>query len=108
MTTDYQKVLRGGAFLDEHYTDGNWREKIDWDRLDIAHPTHCMLGQLYGSYYGALSKLNIGYEEAERMGFDSPVAGLHRPMYTHDLTAEWKKVYAPVDDLATLTEGLLA
>ena len=40
------RVARGVQWLDDNH-DG-WRERIDWDRLDLDDLNDCILGQLLG------------------------------------------------------------
>jgi hypothetical protein len=39
-----EAARRGAALLDEKHP--GWADKIDTKRLNIAHPCHCILGQL--------------------------------------------------------------
>lgn len=55
-----ERVALGAATLDAAWArDGGWAGKIDGERLDLADPCDCVLGQLYGSYAYGLSGLNI-------------------------------------------------
>lgn len=51
------KVLRGIELLDREVPD--WREKIDWDRLNMADCFRCILGQLFGEYAEGVDYLKI-------------------------------------------------
>jgi hypothetical protein len=51
---------RGAKLLDEKY-EGDWREKIDIDELDMDNQDECILGQMYGDY-------EDGLEEVVRVG----------------------------------------
>jgi hypothetical protein len=62
---------RGAKLLDEKY-EGDWREKIDVDELDMDNQDECVLGQLYGDYEDGLVKLfgRCDYQAGEDYGFD--------------------------------------
>ena len=42
------RIDRGVLFLDE--TVPNWREQIDMTSLELDAPSHCVLGQVFGSW----------------------------------------------------------
>ena len=61
-----KQVSRGAALLDEKHPGWHWN--IDLDRLNISEPCDCICGQLYGSFYLGLRKLDIDHPTA-RYGF---------------------------------------
>lgn len=47
-TGDYsERVARGAALLDEHFGNGDWRARIDKDKLAMSSNRACVLGQLF-------------------------------------------------------------
>lgn len=58
----------GVAVLDEHVI--GWRDKVDADGLDMGDPCCCVLGQVFGDFYTGIETLDVGYGNAERLGFD--------------------------------------
>ncbi len=73
----------------------NWRDRLDAERIDVRSLRDCPLGQLYGDYSYATSKLS-GYPEYSREtcrwardhGFES--ANVVQEEYDM-LTAAWKE-----------------
>jgi hypothetical protein len=61
-------VKQGIYLLDAEVPD--WREKIDIARLDLADPCRCILGQVIGEFFAALTALEITTHEAMAMGFE--------------------------------------
>lgn len=51
------RVLAGVRFLDARVPE--WREKVNWHRLDIGSYTMCILGQLFGNYDNAICVLGL-------------------------------------------------
>lgn len=49
------RVARGAALLDQRLP--GWYGAVEVDRLNIADPQACILGQVYGSYYRGLHRL---------------------------------------------------
>lgn len=60
----------------------NWRDKIDFETLDMDSTSVCILGQIFGSYDKGLSALDIQSYGAEY--------GFSGEMYS-DLKREWAK-----------------
>lgn len=60
----------------------NWRDKIDFETLDMDSTSVCILGQIFGSYDTGLSKLDIQSYGAE-YGFSAEMYG--------DLKKEWAR-----------------
>lgn len=48
-----ERVAAGAAWLDEHRP--GWVDKIRITRLDLSSCTQCVLGQVYGHYFDAVS-----------------------------------------------------
>jgi hypothetical protein len=67
--TIQERVSAGARALDA--LNPGWEDKINLDRLDVANPQLCVLGQLYGEYCDAPSGLRDN--EIER-GFYANVA----------------------------------
>ncbi len=61
-------VKQGAKFLDENGPT-NWRQIIESESLDMLDCEACILGQLYGSFYGGRTKLGIGLASSEMYGF---------------------------------------
>lgn len=50
-TGDYsERVARGVALLDEHFGNGEWRNRIDKDNLHMSSNRACVLGQLFARH----------------------------------------------------------
>jgi hypothetical protein len=71
------RVARGAALLDEKLP--GWADRIDLDRLDLASPCRCVLGQLWldkplgdheDPFDAAMGDLDLGFSEPSRFGFD--------------------------------------
>ena len=60
------EIARGAAYLDERTPD--WRERIDLGRLILNDPHSCIIGQVYGNYYG---HLNMAISDSDRHGFSA-------------------------------------
>lgn len=61
-------VLRGIELLDRQVPD--WRDRIDWERLDTGTCTLCIMGQLFGDYSDGLKRLDLSYEASFGFGFN--------------------------------------
>lgn len=57
MSEARRNVLSAISVLDEKRP--GWENEIDLDRLDVADPKHCILGQLYGGFAKGLLKLKV-------------------------------------------------
>lgn len=80
------RVKAGIKFLDENY-NGNWREKINLDKLDISDHENCVLGQLFVSYLiGIIKFVSVYGYNSYSMGFNDS-----NSYETKELTKEWKK-----------------
>ncbi len=105
MTTTAERVARGAAFLDEKMP--GWDQRIDLDKLDLAAPCRCVLGQLATdldeghddvwlaivSHFGL--SLHSPYRKADgttdaALGFNTD--DLQWPPDYSDLTAEWRRL----------------
>ncbi len=62
-------VLRGAAFLDEH--TAGWDDRVSLEELDMADPCHCILGQVYSEYNGALERLGLAYSASQWLGLEA-------------------------------------
>lgn len=51
-----ERVDKGAALLDENVP--GWISHIDLDRLSIADPNNCIVGQLYGVYHIGIAALD--------------------------------------------------
>lgn len=83
-TSVAERVTAGAEWLDEH--EPGWVERISVDRLDIANPFDCVLGQLYGNYWGA--PLNLFNDEDEG-SMRAAVLGFSGEEFDL-LTVEWR------------------
>lgn len=52
-----ERVARGAALLDGKFPQ--WEGSLDLDKLDIKRTDSCVLGQLYGGYYGGVRELGL-------------------------------------------------
>jgi hypothetical protein len=57
METATERVRRGAEFLDGAYP--GWRARISPDILDLNGCQHCILGQVYGCYWGAIVEFGM-------------------------------------------------
>lgn len=70
------RAANGAVFLDEHMP--GWRGLVDKDRLDMANPCMCVLGQLFDAgefsgYVNGLQHFRMRTQQAIRLGFyDQP------------------------------------
>jgi len=60
-------VDRGSQLLDTAHP--GWYTDVSLQTLEMLHQSHCILGQLYGSFDLGLSKLGLNKNEAQRYGF---------------------------------------
>lgn len=93
-----ERVAAGAAFLDQ--AEPGWRQHIDIDRLDLASPCRCVLGQLEialhsegpeddGAFSDALFRYGIAFEEWA-LGFNAGHEG--RNVEFPQLTAAWREL----------------
>ena len=75
-----EKVRAGAAFLDE--INPGWEKRIDLDRLNIAEPGDCILGQLYGSYLQGVHTTQI--KNPNQHGFYA------LPGFSDDINQGWR------------------
>lgn len=71
-------VQRGAERLDRH--DPDWWRSIKLKKLDLGSENNCVLGQLFGSYWDGLKRLDIS---GTSYGFDG--------IDDEALTKLWKK-----------------
>lgn len=92
-----ERVARGTATLDR--IDPEWRTKVDTDKLRMASPFDCVLGQLY-SQFGCAPLSLTG--DTDSNDFRAVSLGFHASMnqdfhkgceydYYDTLTSAWKK-----------------
>lgn len=62
-------VGRGAALLDEGLP--GWRDRVDVHTLNMRSPSHCVLGQLYSSFWDGRAVLGLGYHAAIEHGFNA-------------------------------------
>lgn len=83
-----EAVLRGIKFLDRNYP--NWRDRIDWDWLDLASAVSCPGGQLEGEYEKFLDVNSLSTEEGINLGLATG-----EWFYTYsELTDAWRELAA--------------
>lgn len=78
LTETDKRVNKGIGLLNKEYP--NWKEKINWDKLDMYSPKYCILGQLYEDYILGLDTLklfdsNKGFYEDQKYGFSLSSTG---------------------------------
>jgi len=61
------RVIRGAHLLTQH--NPSWGARIDGTMLNMADPTRCILGQLYGHFSTGLSALGLSPQSAMTSGF---------------------------------------
>jgi hypothetical protein len=88
-------VWAGIGYLNVHRP--GWRRKINLEKLDLADPTCCVLGEVYGDYSIGTNALGFQPGEAEKFGFYIPNTAAtaenpQRAQYQR-LTAEWRAAY---------------
>jgi hypothetical protein len=88
MSSIAERVEAGAAWLNEH--EPGWRQRIDWDRLDIRDCTRCIGGQLAGVYEAFLRRHNLDSEDAYLLGFTLMGSGGG----FDQLTATWRRLIA--------------
>ncbi len=92
-------VAKGIAFLDVKRP--GWQSFIDVDRLSLASPSQCILGQIYGRYSLGVSTLGIDGnrgtnrpDNPELYGFISSIGTGSATHDDHELTEEWRRQLA--------------
>jgi hypothetical protein len=50
------RIERAADLLDQ--TAPGWDRRIDLDALDMSHSRYCIIGQIHGSYYSGLAKID--------------------------------------------------
>jgi hypothetical protein len=78
VTTYMDRVEAGAKYLDTLAAAGvewatGWRDRIDVDRLNMRMNSDCVIGQLYGSYWGFMVTAGedrpMTLTEASALGF---------------------------------------
>lgn len=64
-----QCVERGWNLLTEHFGHNRWFEKIDLANLDMSIVSSCIVGQLFGTYWAAMTELGIEASDAGHFGY---------------------------------------
>lgn len=64
-----------------------WRTKIDVAKLNLASPTNCILGQIFGDYTEGYNKLNLSYGQPHSFGFEAE----YRETTAEELKAAWSE-----------------
>lgn len=67
MTTTLSPAQRGAALLDR--IQPNWASRVNPETLDIQFGDRCVLGQVFGDYWDALSDLGLTHGESDSLGF---------------------------------------
>lgn len=104
------RVARGVALLDEKLP--GWDRRIDLDKLDLASPCNCVLGQTWDEqsddpddpYFLHASRLfgRLDVQEEVAHGFNSThVLGVEAVSEMNTLTAEWKCVILARREIAS-------
>lgn len=96
MRTAMARAEVGARYLDRKYGE-DWHTLIDAERLDIASPCRCVLGQLVGhGYYGALfPSYRDGVDGGFSCGLWDMLFFAHPPSVSRSfkrLTTAWKIV----------------
>ena len=96
MRTAMARAEVGARYLDRKYGE-DWHALIDAERLDIASPCRCVLGQLVGhGYYGALfPSYRDGVDGGFSCGLWDMLFFAHPPSVSRSfkrLTTAWKIV----------------
>jgi hypothetical protein len=81
-----KRVARGAQLLDEKVP--GWERRIHVGTLDIATTTHCVLGQVFGSYGRGTALLGL-QSRGGSYGFSR-----ERPGEWNELNAEWRRFLA--------------
>lgn len=91
MSTVAERVSAGAEMLDA--LEPGWRDRIDVETFDIYSTTHCVLGQLQGSYDSGVEYYGLDAgESAREYGFDllaSECCSEKEPMYWEALQEAW-------------------
>lgn len=80
-------AARGAAWLDKQYP--NWVDEINLDRLNIASPTFCVLGQTAKCLLGRPNPKKT----AMRNGYDA--VRFQHPTIRHRVGWAWKNGFTP-------------
>jgi len=85
-----KEVFSGIVFLD--LTQPGWRDRVNWDKLNMYDPYMCVAGQVYGNYNRAMSSGKFGYISRDgdpwSLGFDIHRGGLRCPCGNWDCS-DW-------------------
>lgn len=80
-----ERVARGAAALDRAFGGSRaWRERIRLDDLAMEHCDQCILGQVFGDYFGGMERL---------VGSFSASYAVYTVAYDHGFTADTEYEY---------------
>lgn len=93
MPIQYKLVITRGVALLNEKCKPEWFWRVDLQKLDMASPCRCVLGQLFCCY--KCGRIDLGIHEADEMeyGFHegySRIAGAS--IYYDDLTYLWRRL----------------
>ncbi len=54
------RVNRGVKFLNQKRP--GWHKEVKLTELDLYHPLHCLMGQLYGNFFNAMHQFGMANE----------------------------------------------
>lgn len=94
--THAQRVANGVQYLMDTHNGGlSWLDKIDLDKLDMANPGGCVIGQVFGSYWNWSDMSNVDTQGQRELGFEAEYDRGNECMDDEDyaaLQAEWTRV----------------
>lgn len=94
--THAERVANGVQYLmDTHKGGLIWLDLIDIDKLDMVSPGWCVIGQVFGSYWGWSSTSNVDPQGQRELGFEAEYDRGNECMDWNDydaLQAEWTRV----------------
>ena len=93
----YAEELVNDAIALLDVKEPGWFNKIDTDRLDIASPTNCVLGQLYGEYALGLEKL-YSYPHQQHAHFSAFALVGTTPVWIREINKRRPANFKPVKE----------
>ena len=92
MSTIQERVAAGAALLDKKVP--GWREQVNLGTLKMNHCGRCVLGQIFGNYWGAVDDLGLSDSDEQSLGFyvAAPWSAAAEDLEYLELTAEWQRV----------------
>lgn len=91
-------AANGATFLDEQIPD--WYTIVNPATLDIGRSDNCVVGQLFGSYWNGISKLNLLCDSpgedayAKRVSYGFSVMGVWQSGLMESLNDAWREEIA--------------